>query len=192
MPFVGSDPVALKQISDTRWKLTESLTYQGKKEEFIVPVDFTTDLASVPRPLVWLVPRYGRYTRSAILHDHLLTLPDLQKHDADGIFRRSMRELKVPCLQRWMMWGAVGLNSTIKNRGGPLTPKGVLHALGLLAVVIPSALFVLIPFLLVSAWLVLMALLEVIAFPFAWVANRLKPPEERASEVNKPKLLWKM
>lgn len=191
MPFLGSDPVALKQISDKRWKLTEPLSYRAKVDIYVVPAGFDTDLASVPRPLVWLVPSYGRYTRSAILHDYLLTRDDVDKHDADGIFRRSMRELKVPFLQRWMMWGAVGANSTGKDLRVSISGRGLLHAFGLLAVVLPSALFVAVPFLVVCVWLGLMMLLEVVAYPIEWLANRLKPAAER-EEVNKPELLWKL
>jgi hypothetical protein len=75
----------------------------------------------VPRAFVWFLPRYGRYTKAAILHDHLwraavpageLTLPD-----ADGIFRRAMRELEVPFLRRWLMWAAVRLGALTKPGG---------------------------------------------------------------------------
>jgi hypothetical protein len=189
VPFVGADRVVLEQLSATRWKLTEPLTYQGKHQRFDIPAGFKTDLASVPRALVWLVPRYGLYTRSAILHDYLLKeRPDIDKHDADGIFRRSMRELHVGVLQRWMMWGAVGLNSTIKDRRDELTGKGLLHAFGLLLVVLPSLAFVLIPAVIVQLWLIVFAILEWIAYPINWL---LKTPEERAT-LGKPKLLWKM
>lgn len=191
MPFVGPDAVALELVSDTRWKLLHPLTYEGKTDTYVVPAGFDTDLASVPRALVWLVPRYGRYTRSAILHDYLVTRDDVPKHDADGIFRRSMRELKVPFLQRWMMWGGVGLFSTLRDRGDSMTGPGLLHTLGLILVVVPSAIFVAVPFLVVSVWLVLMALLELVAYPFELLSNLLKPLDER-EHVNRPEFLWKL
>ena len=60
---------------------------------------------------VWLLPRYGRYTKAAILHDHLwrVAVPagELSLRDADGILRRALRELGVPFLRRWLMWAAV-------------------------------------------------------------------------------------
>lgn len=39
----------------------------------------------------------GVYTRSAILHDYLLQTGVVPVRDADGLFRRSMRELGVSC-----------------------------------------------------------------------------------------------
>src|SRR5690242_3006060 len=49
----------------------------------VVPVDFLTDLASVPRWLTWLVPRYGEYTRAAVIHDCLCqNIATFSSHDA--------------------------------------------------------------------------------------------------------------
>ena len=47
-------------------------------------------------PFVWLLPRYGHWTQSAILHDYLWSLArsgQFNFYDADGLFNRSMREL---------------------------------------------------------------------------------------------------
>jgi hypothetical protein len=46
-------------------------------------------------------PRYGRYTKAAIVHDHLWReeVPrSISRIEADGIFRQAMRELDVPFL----------------------------------------------------------------------------------------------
>ncbi|MBA2624722.1 MAG: DUF1353 domain-containing protein [Acidimicrobiia bacterium] len=37
--------------------------------------------------------------------------------DADGVFRRAMRELEVPFLRRWTMWTAVRWAALLKPRG---------------------------------------------------------------------------
>lgn len=37
-----------------------------------IPAGFTSDGASTPRLLWWLLPPWGQYARSAILHDYLL------------------------------------------------------------------------------------------------------------------------
>jgi hypothetical protein len=121
MPFRLDSNVDVQQVDDREWRLLSELRYEGKSQSFIVPVGTSTDFASVPRAFVWFLPRYGRYTKAAILHDHLwraavpageLTLPD-----ADGIFRRAMRELKVPFLRRWLMWAAVRLGALTKPGG---------------------------------------------------------------------------
>ncbi|HVL90877.1 MAG TPA: DUF1353 domain-containing protein, partial [Actinomycetota bacterium] len=67
-----------------------------------------------------MLPRSGRYTKAAVLHDHLWRTPidGVSFGDADGIFRRCMRELGVPFLRRWLMWAAVRLNSLWKSRFG--------------------------------------------------------------------------
>src|SRR4051794_29917086 len=72
MPFIGD--VVVRELpagEGSRWQLVEPLGYQGREQMFTVEAGFTTDFASVPQALTWLVPRYGRYTKAAILHDFL-------------------------------------------------------------------------------------------------------------------------
>jgi hypothetical protein len=68
----------------------------------------------VPGLFTWLVPRYGRFTKAAILHDFLCDEAKegrFIRSQADGIFRRVMRELGVGFIRRWVMWAAVRLGS---------------------------------------------------------------------------------
>lgn len=112
-----------------RWTMTESLTWAGdfrdEPRTFTVPASpaapFTTDLASVPRSLTWLFPRYGKYTKAAVVHDFLCQsfgrdpgdgadsslLPLTDRSDADELFRALMAQLGVPKLRRFLMWAAV-------------------------------------------------------------------------------------
>lgn len=114
-----------------KWRMTTPLrwsgTFRGEERQLEVPTApeaFTTDLASVPRILTWLLPRYGKYTKAAVLHDYLCQrfgadpadpdppgAPPLQpladRSDADELFREVMRELEVPGLRREIMWAAV-------------------------------------------------------------------------------------
>lgn len=110
MPFVGEVVVSPITPEGRNWRLIESFEYEGKIDRFTVPAGFTTDFASVPRVFVWLLPRYGRWTQAAILHDYLWSLArkgEISKFDADGIFNRALRELDVAFLRRWIMWTAV-------------------------------------------------------------------------------------
>jgi hypothetical protein len=107
-----------------RWDAT---TAAGGRAVMIV-VPFRTDLASVPRFLSWLFPRYGKYTKAAVIHDYLcqsldvlapgstakpqldpvaepLTLRD--RSDADSAFLQMMTELEVPWARRLLMYSAV-------------------------------------------------------------------------------------
>jgi hypothetical protein len=157
MPFVDGE-VLLEQVGASSWHLREPIEYRGASQPFTVPAEFRTDLASVPRPLVWLLPRYGAYTRSAILHDFLCRHPELlSRADADGIFRRSMRELGVPFLRRWLMWAAVRAGSLLRGA----TARDLLVWL---LIAVPGLAFVLLPGLLVLVWMGLFWLLELVTF----------------------------
>ena len=120
------------------WLMTEPLTWSGRfrgaNRQLVVPASatqpFTTDLASVPRSLTWLFPRYGRYTKAAVLHDYLCqsfgttpstpsdppsVLPLVDRSDADEMFLLFMKALGVPRLRRWLMWGAVSWATLITS-----------------------------------------------------------------------------
>lgn len=110
MPFRAGE-VVVRRRGDETWELVEHLVYEGRHDQFVVPAGFVTDFATVPRVVVWLIPRFGRYTPAAILHDWLIdvAIPAglVTSRDTDGLFRRVMRELGVPALRRWLMWVGV-------------------------------------------------------------------------------------
>ena len=81
-----------------------------------------TDFASVPWFLTWLVPKDGRHTPAAILHDaciggaegvdYTTTRPGgIDDQHADFLFREAMQHAHVGVLRRWMMWTAVSLRT---------------------------------------------------------------------------------
>jgi Protein of unknown function (DUF1353) len=119
--FLTGSTVDVRQLDDKFWVTLQPLVYQGKTQRFVIPKGHRTDFASVPRPFVWFLPRYGRYTPAAVLHDYLwsdaVPAGQLTRADADGIFRRAMRELKVPFLRRWIMWAAVRWGALPKADG---------------------------------------------------------------------------
>jgi hypothetical protein len=121
MSFTPDSEVHVKELEESDWELLRILQYAGNRDRFEVPAGMTTDFASVPRVFVWFLPKYGRYTNAAILHDHLwrdaVPAGRLTLAEADGIFRRAMWELGVPFLRRWMMWGAVRIGALVKPGG---------------------------------------------------------------------------
>lgn len=147
MPFDEPADVVVEQVDDKRWEVRHALSYRGKAQAWSVPVGSPTDFASVPRVFVWFLPRYGRYTRAAILHDHLWRTEapagNVTWVEADGVFRRAMRELDVPFLRRWMMWAAVRWGALIKpgGRRGWLRESPRVVAISLIAIpfVVPAA-----------------------------------------------------
>jgi hypothetical protein len=156
MPFIN-DGVAVREVSPNLWRLTEPLIYEGTYQEFVVPESFVTDFASVPKLLTWLVPPYGLYTKAAVLHDYLLQSRMVSRSDADGIFRRAMRELGVSFLRRWMMWAAV-------RSQGKLADSKPGEVLLVILIAIPSLLFLFIPVVVVLIWLLMFFVLECIVF----------------------------
>lgn len=149
MPF-ETPTVAVRTSGPEAWELLEPLAYRGKRQRFVVPAGFRTDLATVPGVVAWLVPRWGLYTRAAVLHDWLCTVGIatgvVTSRDADGIFRRVLRESGVPVLRRWLMWCGVrwgALADPRRRRGWLLSAPGVLAiTLAAAPLVLPPALLV--------------------------------------------------
>jgi Protein of unknown function (DUF1353) len=158
------------------WSMASTLrwtgTFRGDIGVVLIPASeserFDTDLASVPRALTWLVPRYGRYTKAAILHDYLCqhlgeatveVFPSRRsvaksgvaakgsrievvddRSDADEVFRLAMTELRVPWGVRWLMWTAVSWATLVTSlRTGRSSTPAVLRWIGRAIVLVGAA-----------------------------------------------------
>lgn len=190
MPFMGDVVVReLAAAEGSRWQLVEPLGYRGRDENFTVPAGFTTDFASVPTALTWLVPRYGRYTKAAILHDFLWSQCRAGRFgwaDADGILRRTMRELDVPFLRRWLMWGAVRLAGILTRSPSSLWTQGWRSLLALLVVTVLGVGYVAVPLVVVVAFTAVFAAAEAVVWlPLRIAAHR---PGTR-QQVNRPRVM---
>jgi len=190
MPFTGD--VVVRELSDadgSRWQLEEPLSYAGKREAFVVPAGFTTDFASVPQALTWLVPRYGRYTKAAILHDYLWGLCRQGRFDwadADGLLRRAMRELEVPFLRRWLMWGAVRLAAIVTRQPSSLWTQGIGGLAALLVVTVLGIAYVAIPVAVVVLFTAVFAAAESVV----WLVLKVSARRRRTfKQVNRPRLM---
>ncbi len=119
MPFLTKGLI-VREINPRDWAIQHDLVYEGAKEVFTVPRGFVTDFASVPRFATWLIPVYGLYTKVAILHDWFIKYAIgrgiISSSDADGIFRRVMREEGVPFLMAWIMWTGVRWGALLNHR----------------------------------------------------------------------------
>jgi hypothetical protein len=146
VPFDDATPLQVEEVTGQPgfWRLTGPLLYHAKTQDFLVEPPFVTNFASVPRPFTWLVPTSGLYTRAAVVHDFLCRTPGFPRNDADGIFRRAMRELGVPTLRRYVMWGAVRIASGLSGAKLGDVFGIVLLAVLVLPVVLPVALLVLV------------------------------------------------
>jgi len=171
MAFEGDVVVTPILPEGKRWTLVAPFRYHGNQDSFDVPAGFTTDFASVPRIFVWLLPRYGRWTQAAVLHDYLWLLAhrgELSKYDADGIFLRALRELEVPFLRRWIMWTAV------RWAAGPTTwfERGPVPVLKMLAVSLPTLVVVTAPAVVILAALLVGAVAEFVLYGILRVFHR--------------------
>lgn len=165
MPFPKDAVVVVKQVDDQNWELREVLRYRANREVFEVPVGQGTDFASVPRPFIWFLPRYGAYTMAAILHDYLWRVRaatgKMRWIEADGVFRKAMRELRVPFLRRWIMWGAVRWAALFKPGG---RSGWIREAPRVLLVTLVAAPFVVIPGVVIVLSLAAFFLLELLTW----------------------------
>lgn len=109
--------VLLRQVDAKTFRLAQPFRFDDGTNRFDVPEDDVTDLASVPRFLTWLVPRYGRHTLAALLHDNLQDHTSVSSAQADILFRDAMGETGVPLSRRWVMWAAVALRTQWKQGG---------------------------------------------------------------------------
>lgn len=146
-----SDELVVRRLSAETWELAAPLVYRGDRDVWTVPAGFVTDFASVPRVVTWLIPRFGRYTLAAVLHDWLcgpgIRGGVISPVDTDGVFRRVLRELGVPVVQRWLMWAGVrwsALTQPHRRAGWRATAPAVLGlSLAALPIVVPAGLGVL-------------------------------------------------
>ena len=110
--------VVLLQKDQTDFYLDEGFRYvRPDDSEIVVHRGNVTDLASVPPFLTWLVPRYGKHSLPALLHDQLInpTTSTPDREAADQLFRDTMVSTGVPFVRRWLMWAAVSLGTLMKR-----------------------------------------------------------------------------
>ncbi|WP_219415536.1 DUF1353 domain-containing protein [Pseudonocardia nigra] len=185
MGFVTGPHVLVRQFDEKTWTLEEPVVYRGRTDEFVVPEGTRTDFASVPRVFAWLVPPYGLFTAAAVLHDHLwrVLVPAgvVTPVDADGLFRRAMRELGVPFLIRWFMWGAVRWAAL----AGPGRRRGWLGELPRLALVTLAALpVVTVPAVAIALGFAVFAVLEQVAYLLLLLVRTVRPSDK---QINRPR-----
>ncbi len=195
MPFASDSRVDVSQVDDVNWQLLRDLDYQGQVDFFRAPTGMQTDFASVPRVFVWFLPRYGRYTRAAILHDYLwrqlASKGEMSWIDADALFRRANRELGVPFLRRWILWAAVRYGALVKPAGTKHwwreAPRVLLVTLVALPIVLPPAVVIIVS-------LLVFFLVEMIVYGLLRVGEGIRRLLGRPTgkAVNMPRFTYKL
>jgi hypothetical protein len=124
-------PEAPGQPLEKSYDLLDKFEYVDKDgRSYTIPASgkLHTDLASIPGFASWLVPKDGRHTQAALVHDAMIVnrakkeLPDFESSppgivvddaEADAIFRRGMKVSGVPPVRRWMIWAAVAVRTCL-------------------------------------------------------------------------------
>ena len=107
------DPLRIEAVegSDRQFKILEPFRYWidelHKGPVITVTEGFITDFASVPRILWAIFPPYGRYGKSAVVHDWLYKTGMYDKKRCDEIFLEAMEVRGVSWITRNTLYYAV-------------------------------------------------------------------------------------
>ena len=86
------------------------ITFKDSGHYIRVPAGFSTDFASTPKWLHWMLPPTGIYGKAAVLHDYLYSVYYTDSREfADKIFLEAMLVLGVPKWKANTMYKAVRL-----------------------------------------------------------------------------------
>ncbi|WP_210438627.1 DUF1353 domain-containing protein [Nocardioides xinjiangensis] len=137
-PDPGADPrIVLERHSEEgveTFALARRLAYLDRHlGELLVPsrADFRTDLTSVPALFTWLVPKTGAHLPAALLHDALVAGRhdppayvstdghDVDRVEADRVFRDAMADTGTGVVRRWIVWTAVTVATIFVGRAVP-------------------------------------------------------------------------
>ena len=94
MSSFTSDLIVTPMADGRKWKLFKEFSYHLGSEysnDYIhVPSGFITDFASVPWFLWAFLPSWGKYGKSAVLHDYIYQTHCKTRREADSIFYEAM------------------------------------------------------------------------------------------------------
>jgi len=138
MPFRSTLKVA--HVQEQNWELLQPLVWQGSWQYVVIRTGFQTDFASIPKPVRWLLDNAGANAEAAVLHDAAWREsqrpdPRIDPWNADGMFRRALRESGSTALTRGLMWFAVRVVAMLHGRLGHKGPS-LLVKIGQLLVVL--------------------------------------------------------
>lgn len=130
--FTGPLAVRELDVDAETWQLLGDLVWEvgdlGTDMLIVVKAGFATDGATVPKPLSYLISRWGRYRRAACLHDRLCQwIRDGEPHLfcptrrwADRYFWDACGACGVRLPMRWVLYLGVRIGAWL----GIGTPRG--------------------------------------------------------------------
>lgn len=125
---------ASKKLKKDYWVVKRSFIYfiNDKNDYVYVPKGYLTDGASVPRIFWSIIPPWGKYGQSCVLHDYLCEYPyyfndltsyTLNRKKVNTIFNDAMKATDVPKFTRSLIYSGVELYRKTINTG--FEPKNV-------------------------------------------------------------------
>jgi hypothetical protein len=115
---VDRDNLCVEILPNGRWcELQEDLELWFGNYRIIVPKDFQTDFASVPRLFWSIIPPMGKHTIAAVVHDYLYHTAEVSRKKADQIFYWLMRYYGVGKLRALVMYYMVRIFGKRAYRG---------------------------------------------------------------------------
>jgi len=108
--FLTTFQAELVKDDPMTWRLVKPLVYTSdipQVHAIIVPVDFVTNLASVPRVPIFFDIFGGVANQAAVLHDRLYCTHEVDRKIADSVLREAAIVSGVPRWKAYSMWAAV-------------------------------------------------------------------------------------
>lgn len=181
MPF--RTPLSVRHEVGEQWCLLDPLVFEGRQQFFVMRTGFRTDFASVPRPVRWLFDSAGTNSEAGVLHDAVWReskrrdgkTPRVDPWDADGLFRRALRESGATTATRSLMWLAVRGTAIVSLRFGRSRLPWPVEVLQILAIAVIAVLGVGVPAIVALAGMVVYFVIDLLV-ALVWL------PVERASK----------
>jgi len=92
--------------------LTQDFHCLWENDEIVIPENFITDFASVPRWAWSFTPPFGQHTPAAVVHDWLYVSKPFIRETCDRIFCELMKKLGVGWWRRNVMYYAVRIGGS--------------------------------------------------------------------------------
>ncbi|SLM47435.1 protein of unknown function [Nitrospira japonica] len=129
-PPIGA--LHLFRFADEMYATTKPISWVPAKgeqqktyEQVDVPIGFVTDFASVPRIFWQFLPRDGKYTYPAIVHDYLYWTQNRSREMADQILRIGMQEFGIdPIVVNAVYWSVRAAGDIAWKHNAKLKSQG--------------------------------------------------------------------
>jgi hypothetical protein len=100
-------PLLLKKLKGRTFELVAPFEYNGHGIHVELPAGATTDFASIPRVLWWVLDPIGPWAEIAVVHDFIYRSKCYSREVADAIFLQGLRECGCAKWQMWSLYVAV-------------------------------------------------------------------------------------